>query len=238
MDKTNCTELLLSRIILFLSNIHKLKFSSALVSRFESISLLELLTIFYDWPGDVSFHVQPVIGYYLRCGDFKPSKFSNPSLFVERLCQNIDYEIDNGIQKDGHFEGTFSCMSLSTKILAWLLEDTKDENSEWFSIVNTVAKKELGWKLDFFKVPTSGNHHLLSEKEILELRELADENQTNTRNVPDLKSYCYNPACKYHSKIKSNIKIKQCARCQSAYYCSPECQKTHWKQHKHECRSS
>ncbi|KAJ6521915.1 hypothetical protein DFH09DRAFT_212165 [Mycena vulgaris] len=30
----------------------------------------------------------------------------------------------------------------------------------------------------------------------------------------------------------------KCSRCLSAHYCSPECQKAHWKDHKEDCRSA
>lgn len=95
--KAEGIELLLTRIILFCSNVHRLRFSNELVSRFTSISFLELLTIFYDWPGDCSIYIKNVIHPYLRCGDFKPQFFSDPTLFVERLCQNFDYEMEISI---------------------------------------------------------------------------------------------------------------------------------------------
>ena len=237
MLKNGSIELLLTRIIQFCSNIHRLKFSDEFVSRFASISLLELLTIFYDWPSHCSFHVDLVIPNYCSCGDFKPSSFSNPSLFVERLCRNFDYEMELSIKKDEHFEGPFSCMSLSTKLLTWLIVDAKNKNSEWYSIVNTIAKKELGWKLNCFGeflTDTISEGHVLSEEEILQMRENHDEN-LKIVNVPDLRLYCMNPACQYHSDYKEDLKMKVCSRCQSAYYCSPECQRSHWKIHKHHC---
>lgn len=31
-------------------------------------------------------------------------------------------------------------------------------------------------------------------------------------------------------------KLRRCSACHIAYYCSPECQRAHWKEHRHECR--
>jgi hypothetical protein len=196
MLKNGSIELLLTRIIQFCSNIHRLKFSDEFVSRFASISLLELLTIFYDWPSHCSFHVDLVIPNYCSCGDFKPSSFSNPSLFVERLCRNFDYEMELSIKKDEHFEGPFSCMSLSTKLLAWLIVDAKNKNSEWYSIVNTIAKKELGWKLNCFGeflTDTISEGHVLSEEEILQMRENHDENLKKSCEVSHLNCVSFDP---------------------------------------------
>ena len=142
--------------------------------------------------------------------------------------------MDNATKKEEHFEGPFSCLPLTTKLLTWLLEDIKDKNSEWFSIVNNVAKKELGWKLDCFKNVKISEKHLLSEEEILKLREEQDESLVVV-SAPDLRYSCSNPACKYHSNIDESIKMKVCTRCGDCFYCSADCQRSHWRIHKHEC---
>ena len=41
--------------------------------------------------------------------------------------------------------------------------------------------------------------------------------------------------CKKHNNIKSESKMLCCSKCKTAHYCSPECQKKHWKEHKDEC---
>ena len=33
-------------------------------------------------------------------------------------------------------------------------------------------------------------------------------------------------------------KLMKCSGCQKAFYCSTECQKSHWKKHKLQCRSN
>jgi hypothetical protein len=39
------------------------------------------------------------------------------------------------------------------------------------------------------------------------------------------------------SRSEKGIKMKKCSRCLIAYYCSVECQKTHWKEHKKVCKT-
>lgn len=44
-------------------------------------------------------------------------------------------------------------------------------------------------------------------------------------------------ACDNCSHYERNgEKFRRCGRCRRALYCSPECQKAHWKAHKHECQ--
>ena len=50
-------------------------------------------------------------------------------------------------------------------------------------------------------------------------------------------SVCYNPQCTIpHGKVDRS-KIMCCGRCQSATYCSRQCQKSHWRAHKPSCNS-
>ena len=42
---------------------------------------------------------------------------------------------------------------------------------------------------------------------------------------------CGNPACKVYSNT-----MKKCSVCESERYCSEECQKAHWKEHKKVCK--
>merc|ERR1712096_145840 len=51
------------------------------------------------------------------------------------------------------------------------------------------------------------------------------------RTVSTMK--CSNPACEnVESKVRE---FRICSRCKGPSYCSPECQKKHWKYHKYDC---
>ena len=49
------------------------------------------------------------------------------------------------------------------------------------------------------------------------------------RNLVSICCYCASPA----ECLKK--RLKKCGRCKTAQYCSAECQRAHWKTHKHEC---
>lgn len=46
--------------------------------------------------------------------------------------------------------------------------------------------------------------------------------------------YCENPECP-DPYLGFDRRRFKCARCTVLYYCSPECQKVHWKKHKEQC---
>jgi hypothetical protein len=50
---------------------------------------------------------------------------------------------------------------------------------------------------------------------------------------PDIKLSTYLNVCPSGC---GNIARKVCSRCKTTAYCSPECQKSHWKSHKRECK--
>ena len=41
-----------------------------------------------------------------------------------------------------------------------------------------------------------------------------------------------------HRRSEKDTKMKKCSRCLTAYYCSLDCQKTHWKEHKKVCKQN
>ncbi len=64
--------------------------------------------------------------------------------------------------------------------------------------------------------------HQLTKKGIINL----DTKLKDTSSVP----ICVCASCK-----KPSLKMKKCAGCESVNYCSKECQKQHWKEHKAVC---
>ena len=55
------------------------------------------------------------------------------------------------------------------------------------------------------------------------------ESKRVSKHESSLETYCSGEEC-------YNVGTKKCGKCQAVYYCSPECQKKHWKQqHKKEC---
>lgn len=49
-----------------------------------------------------------------------------------------------------------------------------------------------------------------------------------------LRIFCENPTCP--DPLITTKRPLKCAQCKRLYYCSKECQKLHWKQHKPECK--
>lgn len=50
-----------------------------------------------------------------------------------------------------------------------------------------------------------------------------------------VKQECRNATCPNGDVPSSNLKL--CSRCKQAAYCSVECQRSHWKEHKEECKA-
>ena len=65
-------------------------------------------------------------------------------------------------------------------------------------------------------------------------RSLQTPSATSTIAVKPLRSEEHGPGCNHCGTIGSNL--KHCGRCGIARYCSPECQKAEWKEHKKVCK--
>jgi len=55
-------------------------------------------------------------------------------------------------------------------------------------------------------------------------------NNNNKRDV-----VCSNPTCQ-KKWVQGQPMFKSCSQCGQAKYCSKECQRSHWKQHKRACK--
>ncbi|VDB94950.1 unnamed protein product [Peniophora sp. CBMAI 1063] len=55
------------------------------------------------------------------------------------------------------------------------------------------------------------------------------ERKNNMANMPEA---CHNSRC---GKLQARSTLKTCSQCKAAYYCSPQCQKEDWKDHKKRC---
>ena len=62
----------------------------------------------------------------------------------------------------------------------------------------------------------------------------------NVQCAPDAVKHCANSKCEKRAysegKNRGTIQLKQCKGCLQVAYCSRDCQKAHWPQHKEECR--
>lgn len=47
---------------------------------------------------------------------------------------------------------------------------------------------------------------------------------------------CYNPYCKNPKSSSNGADLSTCAGCKKVRYCSKDCQKQHWKDHKLYCK--
>ena len=63
-----------------------------------------------------------------------------------------------------------------------------------------------------------------------------DEKYKEVKGITKM-SLCYNPQCTAPYGKVDRSKIMCCGRCQSATYCSRQCQKSHWRAHKASCNS-
>ncbi len=61
-----------------------------------------------------------------------------------------------------------------------------------------------------------------------------DEKYNEVKSRPKM-GICSNPECPLPERKAERSKMFYCTQCSCAYYCSSECQKAHWPEHKEEC---
>ena len=91
-----------------------------------------------------------------------------------------------------------------------------------------VVQKALGpelWPCDLHREATSLKENPLHFKRIVEAREI---DKGEVRKEGGLCAAC--------EKTRTNL--KRCSRCRAVNYCSVDCQRAHWAQHKLACASS
>ena len=66
------------------------------------------------------------------------------------------------------------------------------------------------------------------------VREQCKQTAKSTKGFKFFSSKCENPAC----KNVDGGKLRKCANCKVALYCSTECQKKHWQEHKPVCKKN
>ena len=61
-----------------------------------------------------------------------------------------------------------------------------------------------------------------------------DETYKRVKSVKKM-GFCYNPSCSQPRRKVERSRMFSCTRCGAVNYCSVECQKNHWKEHKKTC---
>ena len=64
-----------------------------------------------------------------------------------------------------------------------------------------------------------------------------DEKYKEVKSVKKM-GRCYNQNCSHPDGRVERSKMLSCTRCGDANYCSAECQKAHWKEHREECNEA
>ncbi len=64
-----------------------------------------------------------------------------------------------------------------------------------------------------------------------------DEKYKKVKSVKKM-GYCYNRSCSQPERKVERSKMLSCTRCGFANYCSVECQKAHWKDHRVQCHET
>lgn len=122
----------------------------------------------------------------------------------------------------------------------YLNEEILEPNGDFLS-----GEQKAKIKLDFRKKLNEINSKFIKNKNLTDVfKEM--EKLIQQKTISSKREELYNRFLKAQvhknviecAKCKKTKKLKKCARCKIVYYCSAECQKSHWKTHKPTCLSN
>jgi hypothetical protein len=113
--------------------------------------------------------------------------------------------------------------AVSSEML-WLLK-----TSDFYFTIDALVKSSMqsaGWKLQSF-----GNDWPLAKLPGIQSRDFQKFTRKIMRHVND------NEGCtKCGTRRSAGVKLLKCSGCRTTLYCSVDCQKSHWKTHKPDCK--
>ena len=136
----------------------------------------------------------------------------------------LNKKISKGLDEWRHLRVTYGTPTIDKDSDIYRLHaDTRDLKKE-----NLLLKKRL---LEMFT--SSRKARRKYKEQIVTLKEEICTLQKELREnkVKKLKSARFCSYCR-----SRNSDWKRCGRCLNAYYCSVDCQRAHWKKHKHDCQ--
>lgn len=158
---------------------------------------------------------------------------------IKILKQIIDQLGPDIIDTNGNTLIDKSFSAHKTEIVLFLLNIAKDPQEQLarFPFELTNPTSEL-FKMCMGLAYNSDHVTTLSQKDDISSSHLASTSEASVPAASVKLSHkpldiAKNKSCAYCSKLHCN---RLCGRCKKIYYCSPECQKSHWKTHKHVCK--
>ena len=95
------------------------------------------------------------------------------------------------------------------------------------------TKATIGWA-KIGELESADDHTLVSYYRKHTSCSCLDEIYKEVKSLKKM-GMCYNPKCSHPERMVERSKMFSCTRCGDAKYCSVECQKADWKDHKEEC---
>jgi hypothetical protein len=120
----------------------------------------------------------------------------------------------------------------------YMMEMEKSDTSRFFDVmgqINTFSKKGHTKNLDTLRVDF-GNENVDNSLK----KDIEEKVFTPSRSPGDIERLRRNGICSYDACEfckKSHLKLKLCGACKSVWYCTVDCQKNHWGQHRMKCRA-